>query len=244
MPPPPRDVRKRIAEQADAPTWTPADDALLKQAVERYPYNWNLIADAFNSSRVTVPTDKRTAWDCLERWREKFSAAARGDAAEDNTPSAASTSASAHMTTRGLKRSATQSASAPGTSATNSANQSEPRKRRRHAAMFDTLKRAAKRREQVQKSNGMLVSRSLTIQTLTPCIVAAPRAKQTAVHDTHGQFTKLPRYTPAELSRMKTEKEASIAQESLMRRRNDELARQHLLREQAQRAQGLPPDAV
>ena len=78
------------------------------------------------------------------------------------------------------------------------------------------------------------------------CDVAAPRVKPTAVHDTHGQFTKLPKLTPAELSRMKAEKEARDAQELLMRRRNDELARQHLLREQAQRAQGppMPPNAV
>ncbi|TBU65625.1 hypothetical protein BD310DRAFT_953748 [Dichomitus squalens] len=226
MPPPPRDVRKRNAEQADSLSWTPADDALLKQAVERYPHNWNLIADAFNSSRVTISTDKRTAWECLERWRGKSSTAARGDAAEDNTSSVASTSASAHMTTRGLKRSATQSATTSANGAASSASQSEPRKRRRHAAIHDTIKRAAKRREQAQKSN-------------------PPRAKTTAVHDTHGQFTKLPKLTPAELSRMKTEKEASIvAQESLVRRRNDELARQHLLREQARtQTQTLPPNA-
>ena len=75
------------------------------------------------------------------------------------------------------------------------------------------------------------------------CDVAAPRVKPTAVHDTHGQFTKLPKLTPAELSRMKAEKEASEAQ-LLLRRRNDELARQHVLREQQQRAQGLPANAV
>lgn len=86
----------------------------------------------------------------------------------------------------------------------------------------------------------------VTVRLLVWCDVAAPRVKPTAVHDTHGQFTKLPKLTPAELSRMKAEKEARDAQELLMRRRNDELARQHLLREQAQRAQGqaVPQNAV
>ncbi|PIL24170.1 transcription factor [Ganoderma sinense ZZ0214-1] len=227
MPPPPRDVRKRNADHGDAVVWTPAEDALLKQAVEKYPYNWHLIADSFNSSRVTISTDKRSVWECMERWKEKFSAAARADAAEDNAPSAPVSASASHMTTRGLKRSANQSVAMSGNGAAGGANQGEPRKRRRHAAMHDTIKRTAKRREQAQKSN------------------AAPRVKPTAVHDTHGQFTKLPKLTPAELSRMKAEKEARDAQELLMRRRNDELARQHLLREQAQRAQGhpMPPNA-
>nr|VWO98692.1 RNA pyrophosphohydrolase (EC ((Di)nucleoside polyphosphate hydrolase) [Ganoderma boninense] len=139
MPPPPRDVRKRNADHGDAVVWTPAEDALLKQAVERYPYNWHLIADSFNSSRVTISTDKRSFWECMERWKEKFSAAARADAAEDNTP--------------GVKRSANQSV-AMSSNGAGGANQGEPRKRRRHAAMHDTIKRTAKRREQAQKSNG------------------------------------------------------------------------------------------
>ncbi|KAI0748317.1 hypothetical protein C8Q80DRAFT_731689 [Daedaleopsis nitida] len=224
MPAPPRDVRKRNAEHHnDAVVWTPVEDALLKQAVERYPYNWSLIAEAFNSSRVTISTDRRTGWECLERWREKFSAQARVDASEDNSPAAASTSASAsHMTTRGLKRSANQALSA--SSGSSNANSNEPRKRRRHTAMYEQLRKAAKKREAVQRNAG-------------------PRAKPSIVHDTHGQFTKMPRLTPSELSRMKADKEARDASELLARRRNDELARQHLLREQQQRAQGLPANA-
>ena len=73
---------------------------------------------------------------------------------------------------------------------------------------------------------------------------AAPRAKPSVVHDTHGQFTKMPRLTPAELSRMKAEKEARDAHELALRRRSEELGRQQLLREQQQRAQGLPSTTV
>ena len=153
MPAPPRDVRKRNADhQNDAVAWTPAEDALLKQAVEKYPYNWHLIADFFNSMRVTISTDKRTAWECLERWREKFSAQARADAADDNAAASASTSAAAsHMTTRGHKRSATQAVTASGGS---SGSSNEPRKRRRHAAMHDALRKSARKREVQQKNSG------------------------------------------------------------------------------------------
>ncbi|RPD66336.1 hypothetical protein L226DRAFT_557464 [Lentinus tigrinus ALCF2SS1-7] len=228
MPAPPRDVRKRNADHHnEAVAWTPVEDGLLKQAVERYPYNWSLIAETFNSLRVTISTDKRTPWECLERWKEKFSAQARAEAAEEHSPAAASSSIASHMTTR--KRTASQ-ALASGSGSTHSATPNEPRKRRRHVAIHETLRKAAKRREAVQKSN------------------AAPRQKASVVHDTHGQFTKLPQYTPAELSRMKADKEARDAHELFIRsRKNDELSRQHAIRESTRvgpNAQSQPPQML
>ncbi|KAI0780736.1 hypothetical protein BD413DRAFT_499713 [Trametes elegans] len=223
LPVPPKENLDKDGHPRPIPiTWTPADDALLRQMVEKYPSNWYLVAEAFNSARVTISTDIRTAWDCLSRWREKTSTGPP----EDNRPGTPAAAAAAHMTTRGHKRTASQSVAAQAGSSSGGGSQStEPKKRLRHTLMHDTLRKAAKRREAVQKSNG------------------GPRGKPSAVHETHGSVTKMARLTPAELSRMKAEKEARDAQELLMRRRNDELARQHLLREQAQRAQGLPPDA-
>ncbi|KAH9901614.1 hypothetical protein C8Q73DRAFT_252201 [Cubamyces lactineus] len=213
--------RKRNADIV----WTPAEDALLRQIAEKYPNNWSLIAEAFNSSRVTISTDRRTPWDCWEHFKELTAEGRAAGEAESRPATPAAAAAAAHMTTRGYKRTANQSvAAAGGSSASSSGQASEPRKKVRHNLMHDTLRKAAKRREAVQKSN------------------ATPRAKPSAVHETHGQVTKMQRLTPAELSRMKAEKEARDAQELLMRRRNDELARQHILREQAQRAQGLPPN--
>ncbi|KAH9857077.1 hypothetical protein C2E23DRAFT_900323 [Lenzites betulinus] len=212
-----RDGRKRTPDLV----WTPADDTLLKQVVEKYPANWALVAEAFNSSRVTIYTDRRTAIDCWDRWMGLVNGATNGG---DDERRATPAAASSHMTTR--KRTASQSVAATAGSSSNGASQStEPRKRVRHNLMHETLRKAAKRREAVQKSN------------------ATPRPKASAVHETHGQVTKMNRYTPAELSRMKADKEARDAQELLMRRRSDEMSRQHLLREQAQRAQGLPPNA-
>ncbi len=62
------------------------------------------------------------------------------------------------------------------------------------------------------------------------------------MHDTHGQYNKMPKLSPQELSRMKAEKDA---RETSERRRNEEqIARQHQM-QQAQRAQaGGTPVAV
>ncbi|KAH9945945.1 uncharacterized protein BXZ73DRAFT_86175 [Epithele typhae] len=211
QPTPLRDPRKRNADHGEGTVWTPAEDILLKQAVDRYPTNWALAADAFNSSRVTISTDKRTTWECAERWtqlaKETRASSSRGDGADEGA---------------GHKRSLTQTsglATAGSSSATG-----EPRKRRRHASMHDAVRKSTKKREALQKSS------------------AAPRVKPAAVHDTHGQFTKLPRLTPAELSRMKAEKEARDQQDLALRQRPN-MNRQQLVREQQQRAQGLPPNA-
>jgi hypothetical protein len=63
------------------------------------------------------------------------------------------------------------------------------------------------------------------------------------VHETHNQFAKLPRLAPAELSRLKAEKDLKTTQDLAMARKiQDEQIRQNiLLREQTQRAAaGLP----
>ena len=152
----PKDARRRMADQL----WTPNDDTLLKTLVERYPNNWPLIADAFNSSRVTISIDERIPWDCYERW------CIRWGGASSLSRDVAETSSSAifdgatpppvppprdQMTTRGIKRLASVSVGA-NTSPGGSAN--EPKKRRRHNLMFDAIRKAAKKREQNQKLNG------------------------------------------------------------------------------------------
>jgi chromatin modification-related protein VID21 len=49
------------------------------------------------------------------------------------------------------------------------------------------------------------------------------------MHDTHGQYNKMPRYTPAELSRMKTDKDQKEQEQIHMVRQRQELQRQQLL---------------
>jgi chromatin modification-related protein VID21 len=48
-------------------TWTTEEDQQLKALHSQFPTNWSLISDVFNSSRVTIPTDVRSAWDCYQR---------------------------------------------------------------------------------------------------------------------------------------------------------------------------------
>ena len=153
----PRDIRKRNTDP-EGIAWTPIEDSLLKQAVERYPTNWQIVADAFNSSRVTISTDKRTAWECAERWKEigKENKAVAGSSRNGDMPeeSASASSAPSYMATRGHKRTLNQISTGPSNGSGSAAAAGEPRKRRRHAAMYDTLRKSAKKREMMQKNSG------------------------------------------------------------------------------------------
>jgi len=86
---------------------------------------------------------------------------------------------------------------------------------------LETIRKAAKKREATQKSN-------------------LNQRKPAAIHDTHHQYNKMPKLTPAELSRMKADKEARDNQDMLAKRRHEELARQNLVRDQAHRMQVQP----
>lgn len=51
-------------------TWTEEDDLCLIQCIVQYSFNWDLICDAFNATRSFINGEKRTPWDCHERWRQ------------------------------------------------------------------------------------------------------------------------------------------------------------------------------
>ena len=226
LPGTPRDPVRRAANDS---LWTYQDDLLLKQLVEKYPKNWGLVADLFNSSRGAISLEQRVDWECKERYRSRWLGKERGE--RDFTPAApsaqdgpsSSTSArhpQSQITTR--KRMASVSST--------TANSApivtfEPRKRRRHVLIFETMRKCAKKREVAQKSSSMCLpfASFSSPDTLTANTRKAPAP---TVHDTHGQFSKLPRLSPAELSHMKSEKEAK---EMLSRRRVEEAQRQQLL---------------
>lgn len=72
---------------------------------------------------------------------------------------------------------------------------------------------------------------------------AMQRKSSSVVHETHNQFSKLPKLAPAELSRLKAEKDLKNTQDIAMARKiQDEQIRQNILqREQTQRVgAGLP----
>ncbi|KIL69632.1 hypothetical protein M378DRAFT_690339 [Amanita muscaria Koide BX008] len=201
-----KDTRRRTSDHV----WTAGDDTLLKSCIDKYPYNWYLIAECFNASRVTISTDKRSARDCLDRWREKWGSEWKLRQQDPNatlvegTPQ--SSSSQNQINTRGVKRMASVSISSPTTSF--SATGPEPRKRRRHMLMQETIRKYAKKRiETLQKANA--------------------QRKPNGIHETHGQYAKLPKLSPAELIRLKAERDAREQQEILARKRHvEELGRQ------------------
>jgi len=121
--------------------------------VERYSTNWPLIAECYNSSRLTTPTERRTFVDCAERWKERWGSERKLQIADISTaPSNEDLStpgniSSSPMTTRGVKRLASVSVS----SAQGVPMGSEPKKRRRHALLQDSIKRAAKKRQEAMQ---------------------------------------------------------------------------------------------
>ena len=235
LPGTPRDPARRAT--TDAP-WTHQDDLLLKQLVEKYPKNWGLVADLFNSSRGAISLEQRADWECKERYRSRWLGKDRGE--RDFTPVAPSAQdpfsstrpPQSQITTR--KRMASISSSTVNT-APNSAS-FEPRKRRRHILIFETMRKCARKREAAQKASGMYSQ--LASFSLSDFPTAnARKAPAPSIHDTHGQFSKLPKLSPAELSRMKSEKEA---QELFSRRKAEEAQRQQLLQRMGNGTPGQP----
>ncbi|KAI0054169.1 hypothetical protein FA95DRAFT_47592 [Auriscalpium vulgare] len=223
LPSTPRDPARRITDGM----WTAQDDLFLKRLVERYPKNWTLIADTFNSARSAISTERRSDWECKERFKARW-ATRRND--QDGfpgeqsfgTPAPSRPQAPSQMTTRKRMASVSTPVSAhPDTPTSTPPVSTEPRKRRRHALLYDTIRKVVKKREAAQRAN------------------ANPR-KSTGIHDTHGQFNKMPKLSPAELSRMKAEKEGREHAEVLARRRAEEQNRAMAL-QHAQRMGGQVP---
>lgn len=153
----PKDPQKRFSETP----WSTSEDQILKGLADRYSGNWSLIADMFNSARVTISTDRRTAWDCLARWDARWNegrilmhstgaSTVESSATESTsmsvpaTPGSTQPTASAMMT---RKRSASQLNLSIG-------QQAESRKRRRHNHMHEAMRKSAKKRETNLKQIG------------------------------------------------------------------------------------------
>jgi chromatin modification-related protein VID21 len=222
LPGTPRDPARRAATDA---LWTYQDDLLLKQLVEKYPKNWGLVADLFNSSRGAISLEQRADWECKERYRSRWLGKDQGE--RDFTPVAPfaqdARPPQPQITTR--KRMASVSSSTVNM-APMPATTFEPRKRRRHVLIFETMRKCARKRDATQKASSGMYLPSASFPLPDPRPANTRKAPAPSVHDTHGQFSKLPRLSPAELSRMKSEKEA---QDMLSRRRAEDAQRQQLL---------------
>ena len=175
---PPKDSRKR-AEYA----WNAEEDALLKHLVDKYPNNWSLVADSFNSSRIAISFDKRAPWECFERWNFKFGGNRCGPShaetsslaiVDEAPPPILSLSSQVQMTTRGVKRLANLSVAQSQNANLWSGLSSDTLKRRRHTLMYETIRKVAKKREAAQKASSMTFKSSHLICRLTGPFYSEP----------------------------------------------------------------------
>jgi chromatin modification-related protein VID21 len=149
LPSTPRDSAKR----GDT-LWSLQDDLLLRNLAEKYPKNWGLVADLFNSFRGAIALEKRADWECKERYRLRWLGKERNEREFMQDGSSSSTSIrppQSQITTR--KRMASVSSSVMSVGPVQSAT-FEPRKRRRHTLMFETLRKVVKKRDAAQKAAG------------------------------------------------------------------------------------------
>jgi chromatin modification-related protein VID21 len=159
LPTPPRDAHQRVANQV----WTERDDLLLKTLVERYPNNWALVGDAYNAEGVHIFADRRTPWDCLERWSSRWGpgTSLRPQPGSQDLPTAVPDASrmtpqaqtAGQMTTRGVKRLASASISGSGPGAPSSSGTIHEPKKLRHALMQEAIRKSARKRELEKRAN-------------------------------------------------------------------------------------------
>ncbi|KAL1746094.1 hypothetical protein HDZ31DRAFT_34914, partial [Schizophyllum fasciatum] len=211
--------KKYGPERRRTEAWTPAEDAQLKVLADRYNQNFALVAEAFNAGVAVV---RRSERECFERYAEKWPPRTRLDPAAMAAPGTSEVSPppptpSTSMMTRGVKRGSISTPTAP---VLHGVAGNEQRKRRRHTAVAEAVRRGNKKRADNQAKQ-------------------LAQRKPSVIHETHNQYNKLPKLSPSELSRMKAEKEARVENDmALARRRQEEmLTRQALARAQQQQQQ-------
>ncbi|CAG8490848.1 19791_t:CDS:10 [Racocetra persica] len=64
-------VKAPRPDQEPSYAWYPEDDELLMSLTKQYQFNWELIADTWNSLRGILTGYPRTPWACFNRWTQK-----------------------------------------------------------------------------------------------------------------------------------------------------------------------------
>ncbi|KAG9120707.1 chromatin modification- protein VID21, partial [Ceratobasidium sp. 392] len=204
----PRDAAARL----ERIHWTSEDDALLKSICDAYPNNWTLAADVFNSSRVTIKPDVRTAWDCYDRYGRVFG----GGVPEPGAESSGSVGGGMQISLGGQGQAPRPgfpveiALPSPGGTLNKKDNKGhvkratpafENRKQVRQHFLYDTLRKVVRKRENAAKAN------------------QPPKRTIPPPHETHSQIQSGQRiYTPAELSKLKAERDARHYAEMMKRR--------------------------
>ncbi|CAO3653154.1 unnamed protein product [Mucor fragilis] len=110
--------------------WSEDDDVCLISFIIEYSFNWDLICDALNAVRVPLTGERRTPWECHDRWKR------------NNLTSLSGQVSSAY--TSKLKRELQRR---PATIRFDS-----PHKRQRQHNIFEAIKKTQKKREEAENS--------------------------------------------------------------------------------------------
>ncbi|KAI9809524.1 MAG: chromatin modification- protein VID21 [Phylliscum demangeonii] len=173
--------------------WTAMDDSKLRGFVKKHAYNWSLVASLLASpSMFSSAADRRTPWECFERWvsleglpadmqRSSYFRTwySRLEAGQQQVPAEVPLAApDGHAPP------------APSHWVSTQAYRIDRRKQSRHLALFDAMRKLAKKRETTfqkqQQAVGMAAMRRANIDPTQ---------------------TRAPVYTPRDFSKIKYERE-------------------------------------
>ncbi|KAG4305369.1 hypothetical protein PORY_000925 [Pneumocystis oryctolagi] len=183
------------------PIWTPDEDDLLMTYLPKYQFNWEFVAQTLTPSIKWIsPLEKKTAWDCFERWVQL-------DPHASNVVFVGPYAKIAYTKLEPLLKNAKTNNYGGLFRSKKDAGKNQQNikfKRQRQLNMFDAIRKTMKKREVSQKLN------------------VGPSKKVNIInHDTHGLSHKpsVAAPTPLDLSRLKHERDQVITQ-AYIRQRN------------------------
>lgn len=203
-------------ETRSSSQWTHAEDDELRKLVKDYSYNWSLISSCLTPrSSYTSGADRRTPWECFERWIGLEGLPAdMSKTAYFKTYSGRIEAAGRHVAAQieEAQRRAGINVQISSRKRTTQPVRVERKRTQRHLAMLDAMRKLAKKRET-----------ALQKQQHQADLVAMRKANDANVPK--------PAYkTPAEFSQLKQEREQKMAE-------RQEIYRQQLIAHQRATAQ-------
>ncbi|KAL2427162.1 Chromatin modification-related protein eaf1 [Exophiala dermatitidis] len=203
-------------ETRQSSQWTPAEDDELRKLVKDYSYNWSLISSCLTPrSSYTSGADRRTPWECFERWIGLEGLPAdMSKTAYFKTYSGRIEAAGRHVAAQieEAQRRAGNNVQISARKRTTQPVRVERKRTQRHLAMLDAMRKLAKKREtalQKQQHQADLAA----MRKVNDANVPKPAYK-----------------TPAEFSQLKQEREQKLAE-------RQEIYRQQLIAHQRATAQ-------
>lgn len=121
-------------EYLPSPQWTEEDDVCLISCILQYSFNWELVADSLNSVRLPITGEKKTPFDCHERWRRQGLTSVTGQVSTLYAPR--------------IKREFSPKRAQPPTIT----RFDSPQKRQRQYNLFEAIKKTQRKREELVKS--------------------------------------------------------------------------------------------